>query len=72
MRPREESVRYRCNLPMQLAARIEAHCRDPLRPGKKSYGEFSRITAALWTKYLNEIAGAQSSHSLTINNEAPE
>jgi hypothetical protein len=72
MRPREESVRYRCNLPMQLAARIEAHCRDPLRPGKKSYGEFSRITAALWTKYLNEIAGAQSSHSLSINNEAPE
>lgn len=73
MRPKESTVRYRCNLPVQLAAKIEAHCRDRLRPGKKAYGEFSRITAALWTKYLSDLSQAQSTEpysTLLLDNEA--
>ena len=48
-------VRLRVNLPCDLAARIEFFLADPLRPGKKKYGSFSKMTEMLWMRYFAEL-----------------
>lgn len=49
-------VRLRANLPCDLAAEIELFLADPLRPGKKKYGSFSKMTEILWRRYFLDLA----------------
>lgn len=48
-------VRVRANLPCELAAQIEFFLADPIRPGKKKYGSFSKMTEMLWRRFFSEL-----------------
>ncbi len=51
----EPTVRYRCNLPLTLAAKVELLLQDPIRPGKRVYGEFSKLVSSLLTNYFDSL-----------------
>jgi hypothetical protein len=58
----EPSVRMRCYIPVTLAAKIELLFRDPLRPGKRSYGSFSKMTTKLWTDYFAQLESSEANN----------
>jgi hypothetical protein len=52
----------RCYIPVTLAAKIELLFRDPLRPGKRSYGSFSKMTTKLWTDYFAQLESSEANN----------
>lgn len=51
----EPTVRHRAHIPLTLSAKVEMLLRDPVRPGKRIYGGFSRLVTLLLLKYFNDL-----------------